>query len=109
MDIWYHWRKSVPNDQMSVNQFLSSLLQNDVYKITDPTRLGHAIIINNVKSQYEGSEKDTDALMIVYKMMNFEVSLYEDCTEKVINGNTWFILSWNQTRFYSSDSPLACL
>ncbi len=54
-----------------------------MYKIVDPKRLGHAIIINNVRSEYEGSVKDTEALMSVNKMMNFEVNLYEDCTDKV--------------------------
>ncbi len=41
------------------------------------------MIINNVKSEYEGSQKDTEALRKAYEMMNFEIMLYEDCTPQV--------------------------
>ncbi len=45
--------------------------------------MGHAIVINNVATQYPGSRKDTDALVEAYKTMNFEVHLYENCDDSV--------------------------
>ncbi len=53
------------------------------YKIINPKKLGHAVIINNVAKEFPGSKKDTEALMKTYQMMNFEVCLYEDCDDKV--------------------------
>ena len=55
----------------------------DTYKITDPEKLGHAIIINNVATEFTGSRRDTEALMKTYQMMKFEVQLYEDCDDIV--------------------------
>ncbi len=54
-----------------------------MYRIENPEKLGLAIIINNVKSEYEGSVKDTDALTKAYETMKFDVILYEDCTDEV--------------------------
>ena len=54
-----------------------------MYRIENPEKLGLAIIINNVKSEYEGSVKDTDALTKAYEAMKFDVKLYEDCTDEV--------------------------
>ncbi len=62
-----------------------------MYRIENPEKLGLAVIINNVKSEYQGSERDTDALIKAYEMMKFDVKLYEDCTDAVMHNPMLFI------------------
>ena len=55
----------------------------DTYQIINPDKLGHAVIINNVATEFPGSKKDTEAMVKTYQMIKFEVSLSEDCNDKV--------------------------
>ncbi len=54
-----------------------------VYKIQNPHNLGHAVIINNVASEYPGSKKEMDELVKLYRMMNFQVHIHNDCDDSV--------------------------
>ncbi len=48
-----------------------------------PLQLGHAIVINNIATEFPGSRKDAEALVKTYELMNFDVTCYEDCTDTV--------------------------
>ncbi len=69
----------------------ASVIIFQVYKIQNPLNLGHAVIINNVASEYPGSKKDVEKLKEVYNMMNFQVHVYEDIDDSV---RTTFVMSW---------------
>ena len=45
--------------------------------------MGHALIINNVATQYAGSKEDANALINAYEKMKFTVHHYEDCDDVV--------------------------
>ncbi len=45
--------------------------------------MGHAVLINNLHSESEGSRLDTQALDRLYRNMGFKVHLHQDCTDSV--------------------------
>ncbi len=51
--------------------------------ILNPQRVGLAVIINNIAKEFPGSLQDTEALTRTYRLMKFEVHLYEDLDESV--------------------------
>ncbi len=61
----------------------ASVIIFQVYKIENSLNLGHAVIINNVASEFPGSKKDAEKLRAVYTMMNFQVHVYEDIDDSV--------------------------
>ena len=46
-------------------------------------RLGHAVIVNNVASEMQGSQKDVAALKAAYETIGFDVRVYNDCSAQV--------------------------
>ena len=49
----------------------------------DMPRLGHAVIVNNVATEFPGSMADVEALHNVYHQMGLEVQVYKDCDQNV--------------------------
>ena len=47
------------------------------------SKLGHAVIINNVSSEMPGSKEDVKALAAGYQTIGFEVQVHENCTAQV--------------------------
>ena len=47
------------------------------------SKLGHAVIINNVASEMPGSNEDVKVLKEAYKTVGFEVQVHENCTAQV--------------------------
>ena len=47
------------------------------------SRLGNAIILNNVSSSVTESVKDVEALQEMFDTVGFDVHTYDDCDEKV--------------------------
>ena len=45
--------------------------------------LGHALIINNVASEFPQSERDVEALRAAYQLVGFKVIVFNDCNEQV--------------------------
>ena len=48
----------------------------------DKEKLGHAIIVNNIATEFPGSKKDVEALKEAYEEVGYEVQVKEDCTGK---------------------------
>lgn len=51
----------------------------------DLPRLGHAIIINNIRAEVVGSASDVLALQRAYETVGFDVQIHTDCSSKVGN------------------------
>ena len=49
----------------------------------DMPRLGHAVIVNNVATEFPGSMADVEALHNVYHQMGLEVRVHKDCDQNV--------------------------
>ena len=49
----------------------------------DHSKLGHAVIINNVHSEIPGSRIDVDLLVECYKTVGFNVQVHKDCDTQV--------------------------
>ena len=47
------------------------------------SKLGHAVIINNIASEMPGSKEDVKALTEAYETVGFEVQVHENCTAQV--------------------------
>ena len=45
--------------------------------------LGHALIINNVASEFPQSERDVQALRAAYQLVGFKVIVFNDRNEQV--------------------------
>lgn len=45
--------------------------------------LGHAVIVNNVEWEVNGTEKDVEALRKTYETIGFQVQVKTNCTGKV--------------------------
>ena len=54
------------------------------------SRLGHAVVVNNVASEMQGSQKDVAALKAT---IGFDVHIYNDCSAQVIYFRNLLILS----------------
>ena len=69
-------------------------------------RLGHAVIVNNVASEMEGSQKDVAALKAAYETIGFDVRIYNDCTAQVFYFkniiNVWFWFQWGIQAFWET-------
>ena len=79
--------------------------------------LGHAIIINNLRSQAPDTVSDVQALRAALETVGFNVECYDDCNVQVsalyydftfavpisqiqelyINGNHIFVTNWNSS------------
>ena len=70
--------------------------------------LGHALIINNVASEFPQSERDVEALRAAYQLVGFKVIVFNDRNEQVslrqmaLNIKGWTISLWLLTieKFY---------
>ena len=49
------------------------------------SRLGVALIVNNISKKRPGSKKDVEALKEAYETVGFEVIVHEDCDINVNN------------------------
>ena len=49
------------------------------------SRLGHAIIVNNVAEEMPGSQVDVEALRSAYQKVGFDVQVHTDCEVQVNN------------------------
>ena len=60
-------------------------------------RLGHAIIINNIRTEVTGSARDVQALQRAYETVGFDVQIHTDCTHMVC---IYMILPLNEIIFF---------
>ena len=56
--------------------------QEVCYPMRAPS-LGHAVIINNVASEFPGTRVDAASLEETYRIMGFTVTMASDCSGKV--------------------------
>ena len=56
------------------------------------SRLGHAVVVNNVASEMQGSQEDVAALKATYETIGFDVHIYNDCSAQVIYFRNLLIL-----------------
>ena len=62
--------------------YFINFLQDEPYDMDRPD-LGHALIINNVASEFTQSMKDVDALRSAYQRVGFKVTVHTDCNAQV--------------------------
>ena len=61
--------------------------------------MGHALIINNVATQYAGSKEDANALINAYEKMKFTVHHHEDCDDAVSSRERYYIFDVTLTLY----------